>query len=92
MAIIDPNTGRIVQRDPEPPTPPAPFEEGKDYTVTMYEGIYPNYECRHCQFSTLYMEKLEDHFRWETAHQHKWAFPVPLEQQEKDKQDGKAVY
>lgn len=55
--------------------------EGKDFTISEWNG-YANYECSHCQFATLYKDKLDEHFAYETYHQHKWAHPVPASEQE----------
>lgn len=48
------------------------IEQETDYTITKWHG-HDNYECAYCQFSSLYKFKLDEHFQYEEAHQHKWA-------------------
>lgn len=90
MPILDAQ-GRIVAKEPVTPET-REFTEGADYTVSMYQGKYPNYECVHCQFATLYMPKLEEHFAYEQYHQHRWAHPVPPDQQAKPEESQNATY
>ncbi len=83
--------GRVVAREPATPET-RDYKEGVDFTISQYQGKYPNYECVHCQFSTLYKDKLDEHFAYETYHQHKWAHPVPPDQQKPDEGPKEAKY
>jgi len=62
------------------------IEEGKDYTKAAWVGNdpaqtpYDNHHCTRCQFSTLYIEKMQEHYDWEGKHKHHWAFPVGSEE------------
>lgn len=56
--------------------------EGTDYTTSVWKGNdvaetkYRNLDCTHCQFSTLYMEKMVLHYLHQNKHKHHWANPV----------------
>lgn len=78
MPILD-QDGKPFQNAPNEPTA-RDYTEGVDYIVTKWD-VYDNYECVHCQFASLYKEKLHEHFQYEIYHQHKWAHPVPKSEQ-----------
>jgi hypothetical protein len=40
----------------------------------VYKG-YSNFSCVKCQYSTLIIEKMQEHWDKESQHNHPWAYP-----------------
>lgn len=54
-------------------------EDGKHYTVSEFKpadgNVYKNYECARCEYSTLWLDKMGDHWEKSDKHQHAWTKP-----------------
>lgn len=62
--------------------------EGQHYTIDKWTEIngtqHDNYNCRKCQYSTLFKEKMLEHYKKQNLHQHRWGFSKPEGEQTKD--------
>ncbi len=50
-------------------------DEERGYRITKWK-TFDNFECIHCQYSTLWKDKIEKHL---AESPHAWAYPVPEE-------------
>lgn len=46
--------------------------EGEDYKVTKWRE-HDNFECTHCDYSTIFWFKMEEHYQLEDVHNHVWS-------------------
>lgn len=54
------------------------IKDGEHYTIGKWHQQghdYDNLTCTKCAFSTLYPEKMQDHWNKETKHGHIWGKP-----------------
>ncbi len=51
---------------------PGDVDQNRGYRITKWKK-FDNYECIHCQYSTLWIEKMEKH---QAKDNHPWAYPV----------------
>lgn len=65
--------------------------QGKDYEVSKWKE-FDNFECVHCEFSSLFIERMQLHFDNESKHLHIWNKPGKEPWQPQPESQGKLTY